>query len=279
MTTIYLITNKNNGKKYVGQTKRTAVYRYCQHIEASFRLAEGKRNCFYKEIASCGENALDVFCLTIIEICDDNIGDEREKYWIDFYKCEYNEMFKEGYIRSLSNIIVEAYNGGETMQMLSQKYKCRHQTIKDILIENNVEIKRKQGRNYKKVYEFNDDGEFLEEFENAGDCSSKTGIDRGNIRLCASCNAETHTISRTAEGRHFSYEKTTPKNLFILSKNGIKYNFKSYQSLRNFIKTNFSENCRTGYVVRVYNSIEGRNKLYGYSVDFIHDIVLRRTKK
>lgn len=275
MINIYLIKNRENGKRYVGQTKRPAVARFCQHIESAFRLSENKRNCFYKEICESGENALETFSCEIIEVCDESSACERERYWIEELKCEYNENFKMSYIKSLSSNIVQEYNSGKTMQQLSQKYRCRHTTIREILIDNGVKLNKNQGRSYKKVYEFNDLGEMINIFENAGACSSETGIDGGNIRLCASCNYKTQTISRSAEGRHFSYSDKPPQDLFVISKNGETYNFKTTNEIKSFLKNEWGEKSKLAHIKRAYKS-KKRKTVYGYKVEFIHDILMRR---
>ena len=278
MATIYLITNTKNGKKYVGQTSRTVVARYCQHIESAFRLADGKRNCFYREIAECGENALDVFKFQVIEECSDDIKLERESFWIEHYNCEYNEQQKESYIRSISSQIVDEYENGETMQHLSQKYRCRHQTIKDILLDSGTTLKKHQGRNYKTVYEFDCFGNIINVFENAGVCSAETGIDRGNIRLCANSNSKTNTLRYSACGHHYSYLKETPCDMFVLSKNGERFSFKSMNALKEHLKASWGEKAGFGYVSRAYKSKE-RKTVYGYTVEFIHPVALGGKRK
>lgn len=274
MAIIYLITNTKNGKHYVGQTKGTAVARYCQHIESAFRLGENKRNCFYKEISEAGENALKIFHFEIIENCLDNEKDEREKYWIEFYKCEYNEQHKESYIKSISDKIVEEYEKGANMQDIYKKYRCRHDTIKQILVEHGVELRKYQAVRKKKIYEYDVNGNFINEYDNAGDCSAKTGIDRGNIRLCANRNAKTNSIRFTAESRKFSYSNQIPRNIIQFFDSNGEYAFKSIESAKEFLRKNKGEKAQFCHLARAFYH-NNRKTAYGYTVTFIDDIVVR----
>ena len=279
MAIIYLITNTKNGKKYIGQTARTAVARYCQHIESAFRLADGKRNCFYREIAECGENALDVFKLQIIEECSDELKLERESFWIERYNCEYNEQQKESYIRSQWENIVKEYESGASMQDIYRKYSCRHDTIKQILLDHGVELRKHQAVGKKKIYEFDIKGNLINEYANAGECSTQTGIDRGNIRLCANHNTKTNSIRFTAESRKFSYLSQTPRDIIQMYDSNGEYAFKSIESAKEFLKKNKGEKARFGHLARAFYH-NNRKTAYGYTVTFIDGIVVReRTRR
>lgn len=78
---IYIITNKVNGKVYIGQSKKLNQ-RYGGHL---YRL---KRKEHHNEILqrAFDKYGVDNFEYNILEeVLDDNILSEREKYWIDFY--------------------------------------------------------------------------------------------------------------------------------------------------------------------------------------------------
>lgn len=81
---IYLITNKINGVKYVGQTSRDIEIRFLEH-------------CTEKRGHSKLHNAIQKygwqnFEVTQLEECPINQLDEREKYWIKYY-----DTFNNGY--------------------------------------------------------------------------------------------------------------------------------------------------------------------------------------
>lgn len=74
---IYKITNKLNGKIYVGKTARTLDERMKEHLRKIETYVE-------RAIAKYGIDAFDV---SVIEECDDEKLNEREIYWIAFYNC------------------------------------------------------------------------------------------------------------------------------------------------------------------------------------------------
>ena len=83
---IYVITNKINGKQYVGQTSRNIEDRYYEH-------------CYDKRSTSHIHNAIQKygisnFTIEELETVDLTLLDEREQYWIqqlDTYKNGYNK--------------------------------------------------------------------------------------------------------------------------------------------------------------------------------------------
>ena len=87
---IYLVTNKINNKKYVGQSikreipgkRRNYLIRWQQHVKESFR-PKRRRNKFHDAIYHYGEDAF------IVELIEDDIEesliDEREIYYIEYY--------------------------------------------------------------------------------------------------------------------------------------------------------------------------------------------------
>lgn len=87
---IYLVTNKINNKKYIGQSlkreipgkKRNYLKRFQEHLNESFK-PKRRRNVFHDSINHYGRDA---FSVELIE--DDipeNLIDERETYYINLY--------------------------------------------------------------------------------------------------------------------------------------------------------------------------------------------------
>lgn len=80
---IYKITNKVNGKSYIGQTRYTVEFRWRQHIHKKDNVY------FHNALKKYGTNN---FIVETLEECDVEILNEREI----FYIAKYN-TFKDGY--------------------------------------------------------------------------------------------------------------------------------------------------------------------------------------
>jgi group I intron endonuclease len=93
---IYRWTNRITGKFYIGSavnlTKRLRFYYSSKSIENSLLI---KRSYIYTSILKYGYSK---FSLEIIEYCDLSILLQREQYYLDTLKPEYNIRKKVGII-------------------------------------------------------------------------------------------------------------------------------------------------------------------------------------
>lgn len=101
MAIIYKIQNKQNDKIYIGQTKRTLEWRlnngWCGHFPAAFE--KDSNGYLHRALRKHGKDA---FTYEVIEERDNTSFDktedvrawlnEREIYWIDFYKSNRHEF-------------------------------------------------------------------------------------------------------------------------------------------------------------------------------------------
>lgn len=88
MIGIYLITNKINGKKYVGQSV-DIMRRYSEHLRSgqpdlySKKSERDSKTPIHLAMQKYGVNN---FSLTVLEECLEQDLNEREKYWINYYQ-------------------------------------------------------------------------------------------------------------------------------------------------------------------------------------------------
>lgn len=76
---VYKITNNHDSKIYVGQTKQSIEKRFIQHRYEPTLLGEAIR-----------QYGLENFTIEILEECDNQKQlNEREKFWINTFKCKY----------------------------------------------------------------------------------------------------------------------------------------------------------------------------------------------
>ena len=80
MTRIYKITDRTNNKIYIGQTKRDIYKRFGEHLSRVTSSRKNDRACsLYIAMSNHGwEN----FYAELVEEVEDNVADQREKYWI-----------------------------------------------------------------------------------------------------------------------------------------------------------------------------------------------------
>ena len=85
MIAIYKITNRLNGKPYVGQTSQRVEKRFLQHLKDKTPLGDAMRDCK-------PEN----FTLEIIEMCETQAqADERERFWIKVLDCKVPKGYNQ----------------------------------------------------------------------------------------------------------------------------------------------------------------------------------------
>lgn len=79
---IYKITNLQNGKCYVGQTRQSFGDRWRSHVRRGVRAEAGTANKLYSEMWDIG---VENFTFEIITTCKPQELNEKEKYFINFY--------------------------------------------------------------------------------------------------------------------------------------------------------------------------------------------------
>ena len=97
MGVIYKITNLINGKSYIGQTN---------NFQRRMREHQNTKDNYAIHLA-IQKYGKDAFSYEIIEHCNDDILDEREIYWINFYKTHITE---EGYNMTFGGDNADALN-------------------------------------------------------------------------------------------------------------------------------------------------------------------------
>ena len=203
MAYIYKITNDINNKIYIGKTEFSVEKRWKEHCRDSQK--ENKQNRpLYRAMKKYGLNH---FHIEVIEKTDR--GEEREKYWIEYYG-----SFKKGYNATL---------GGDgkpyiDRELVIQNYKQLHSLVKvaelmnistdsvsailkmnDIPVRSGTEVMKEQ---YGKVVSaYTKQNEFVKSFSSYSDAAQWL-IDN-NLTGCKKTTIRTH-ISEVVRGKRKS---------------------------------------------------------------------------
>lgn len=142
---IYKITNTINGKSYIGQTIQNVKERFYQHCATKCSKVVSNM-AIHRAIKKYGKSN---FTVEVIEEIDSTNLNDRERYWIKYYNSYNNgynstkggqdgcKPFKDLDVES----IIKEYNTGKSLRTLGTIFKVDKQTIKDLLIRHNVELR------------------------------------------------------------------------------------------------------------------------------------------
>ena len=142
---IYKITNNINNKSYIGKTERSIEVRYKEHLRHKDYLDLPLYRAFNKY-------GIENFSISQIEECDNNDLDNREIYWINYYKT-YSDGYNctgggEGGVKTYEEDleeIISRYQNGERLDLLCKEYHHDYNSIKPHLIERGVVIETHAG--------------------------------------------------------------------------------------------------------------------------------------
>jgi hypothetical protein len=86
---IYLILNKQNGHKYVGNTLLGMNKEWVHHIERSKRMSSEPLHKAFRDLG------VHNFMIKEIDECDENEFENKTNYWIEQYNPEYNPIIEK----------------------------------------------------------------------------------------------------------------------------------------------------------------------------------------
>lgn len=133
MPYIYKITNKINGKVYIGKTMFSIQKRWQEHLKDSKKQRYEKRP-LYNAINKYGEENFNV---EQIEECEYNILNDRECFWIEYYG-----SFKNGYNATMGGdgkayldyeLIYRTYLSVKNIKKTAELCNCSQDSVSYIL--------------------------------------------------------------------------------------------------------------------------------------------------
>ena len=155
---IYKITNKINGKIYVGQTTKSLNERFQKHCWGTTQNDKYHLNMAIKKaIKKYGKEN---FAIELIEEVEPDKLDEREVYWISFYN-SYNDGYnctkggQNGATRNCSltwsqeNEVIEAKYLGFSSKEIGEVYNIDRSTVSNIFKRHNLRMPIKRNLSYR----------------------------------------------------------------------------------------------------------------------------------
>jgi len=154
---IYVITNKINGKRYVGKTTNTIEWRWKQHLSSSLGKKLSDNCTIHKAIRKYGKENFTIEQIDIANSEEDI--NEKERFWIkklDTFKKEYNETLGgEGITLIDSDLVYETYmnTGNKMIKDTAEILEINRGTVSKKLRKYGIVYKEGQPRqfDYEKV--------------------------------------------------------------------------------------------------------------------------------
>ena len=148
MAYIYQITNKINGKIYIGKTEFSIEKRFKEHCKDAF-IERNEKRPLYAAIRKYG---VDNFEISLIEETDN--PEEREVYWI-----EQKRSFKNGYNATLGgdgkryldyDLIISTYEEVQCAQKVADILNYDYSQVRKILHQYNYTLVENTYKNRRK---------------------------------------------------------------------------------------------------------------------------------
>ena len=189
---IYKITNIVNNKVYIGQTIRTIEERWRDHQNLRYTEKNNTRPLYL----AFEKYGIENFTIEKIEEVENNLLNEREEYWINFfdsYNNGYNATYGGNGSKSYNyELIFHLWQEGETSKSISIKLNCSEQTVKRALDSFNVDKEERKQRGKlncsKKVLMIDkESGEILNTFSSFNEAARFLGK-TGGAAISRACN-------------------------------------------------------------------------------------------
>lgn len=163
MPYIYKITNKINGKIYIGKTSLPKIEdRMQQHIRDSKKIRCGKRPLY----DAFNKYGIENFTIEEIEqVANDDIASQREQYWIEKLRTYIGFKDSVGYNATLGgdsrrlynyNELADAYLALGTIKEVAIQYNCDPKVVRNACREHNIPIKN--AHNQKRIQRIDKNG-------------------------------------------------------------------------------------------------------------------------
>lgn len=296
---IYKITNRVNGKVYIGQTRFTVEHRFKQHLK-NYNV-EHRTQPLYMAFAKYG---IENFKVSTLEECPINKLDEKEIFWIAKY-----DSFKNGYNATLGGSkgckyfwtdnqyeeIRSMYLSGFTSQKIAEQFEVSAYTIIGILKSMGVKIKgnpldmnKMEREEFIQWYKNGASLKYLADKYNTDKMSVRRFLERYNVDLREHSqllnNEELHkeAINDFVSGMRYKdmevkYHADTRTIKKILVVHGININ--SYRGLRQTTKSAFcltDEQCLEA--IKDYNDmmkVKDIAKKYSINISTVYELLKR----
>lgn len=181
---IYLITNKVNGKKYVGQSQ-DVLNRWKQHLRVAFN--EKAHNHQFALYCALRKYGVTNFTFEIIELCDSSILNEREVYWVEHYH-SYTHGYNctrggDGTIKIDRKLVQKLWDDGFSPKSIREKLGISQTAIISALKNcPTYTAYEAQSRSQQKcIDQYDLDGNYIQTFQSIDDAAKDIQCNRSCI--------------------------------------------------------------------------------------------------
>lgn len=210
---IYKITNTENGKIYIGQTRKSVQKRWTHHVTCAKNTSNKDYNIpFHNAIRKYGRDA---FRVDTIEECDNSLLNDREIHWIAQLKSHDRE---KGYNLSLGGLgysqyedaeLLSLWNDGLTSREIQEKIGICRSVLSERLKALGISCEAIKERGYKSasitsgrmIHRYTIDGKYIDSFNSVSAATKATGISN----MSESAKNPNHSRG----GYRWSYEKVS----------------------------------------------------------------------
>lgn len=187
MPYIYKVTNKKNGKIYIGKTMFTVQERWSEHCK-DYKKERCENRPLYKAMQKYG---IDGFIAEEVEKCSESVLSEREKFWIEYYG-----TFKNGYNATIGgdgsqyidyDVVVQTYLQTGNQNKTAEIIGICPQSVRKILKIRNIDslpiMKVNQKELGSVINMFSLSGDFIKSFPSARDAARFILTDTNNTSI------------------------------------------------------------------------------------------------